>query len=91
MTARMAAIIEVVGGHHEHAGVDRPGHGLALQVIDHRLDAQIAHVHRVLHDEPFQLALAERLDERGAVVEAHEADRAGLVDVLQGEEHARGR
>ena len=67
------------------------GTGCLLQVRDHRLHAQVAHVHRVLHDEALELALAQRLEEAGAVVEADEGDRAGLADVLQREQHAGGR
>src|SRR6266571_6222767 len=66
----------------EHdACVDERVHGPRAQMLDHRLDAEVSHAHRVLDHDPVELTGADRGDQDRAGVEADEPDLAGQADI----------
>src|SRR5690349_10091766 len=83
-------LVDVVGRDHLHARVYHLLDRLALQVLDHRAHAEVAHMKRVLHDEAVQLFRVHGVDERLARIEADEHYLARLVDVLERQQHPGG-
>src|SRR6478672_2479935 len=83
--------IEVRRRHDHHARVDSRIDLLAAEMVDHRLHAQVAHAHRVLYDDPLELAVPQRVDQDLACIEPHELDLPRAAHVLQREQHADGR
>ena len=78
------------GRHHDDPGVDDLRDALAAEVGDHGLDAEVAHLHRVLEDEAEDVAVPEPLDELGRAVEADELHLAGEPGFLEGPQDAEG-
>ena len=86
----ISGLIHVVVRREVDAGVDRPLDLLALDVRHHRLHPQIAHLHRVLHDQAVERAVAQPLDQVRRGVEADELDLAGPPVLLQHAHHREG-
>jgi len=86
-----AGSVEVRGRDQRDAGVDALLNGLALQMIDESLHAELSHAKWVLHNDPLQLSGAHGLHEDVAGVEADELDLARFAGVLQRQQRAGGR
>ena len=82
--------VQVFGRDHLDACINDLLDRLALQLLDHRADAEVAHVKGVLHDEAVQLFGVHGVDEGFARIEADEDNLARLVDVLERQQHAGG-
>ena len=67
-------IVHVFGSHQHLAGRDLWFDRLFLEVLDHRLDGELAHPQRILDDQPLDLPLPHRVDEGLAGVETDEDD-----------------
>src|SRR5713226_5738682 len=83
--------VQIVGRDHGDAGVDPLLDRLALQMLDHRAHAKITHVEWILHHDSMQLFCAHGVNEGLAGVETNKRYFAGLADVLQRQQHSRGR
>ena len=82
--------VEVLRRNHCHAGIDALLHGLSLQAVDDCLDAEVAHIKRILHDDAVQLFRLHRIDEYLGGIEPDEHDLTGFANVLKRRKHACG-
>src|SRR4030067_735386 len=85
-------IVYVVTGRDIDTRIDDFFDGLAAKMESHQLDAQVAHLDRVLQDEALDVSVPERLDELRRVVEPDKDDLPGkprLVERAQPPESAR--
>src|SRR5213080_4991712 len=82
--------VEVLRRNHSHAGIDALFDRLSFETVDDRLDAEVAHIKRILHHDAVQLLRLYRIDEDLRGIETDEHDLAGFADVLKRREHARG-
>src|SRR5688572_12978500 len=83
--------VHVLRGDDHRSRVHDLLHGLPADMVDERLHPQVAHADRVLEDEPLDLALLHRLDERLARVEADVLHLAREPRILEGPEHPERR
>ena len=79
--------IEHLACHEVHAGVDAAVDLFATKVLHHRHHAQVAHPHRILHDERLDRAVAKPRDQTVGRIEADELDLARPAVVLQHAHH----